>query len=361
MGAGNGPGLHRPADSILETSVKKNIAGILVAAALLTLACLCCPTNIITYGNTPGTAPSKPTIAPTAVAAPSNVVPVCNQKLEQVLEGSESVSAPNRGPQLDREYTLVTYAVNGDTITHPVYDSVPNNLKDYQQDTTSQEKIWNFITRVIPADQRTMVTGFSLFTDGTSESLGAVEQTDSPPYWMLEIDLIDGGNFPDLATTVIHEFAHLLTLNDSQVTTDNLIFVNPDNRQTYDREAATCPNYFTVEGCGKSNSYLNTFFNRFWPGIYNEWQAIDAETDQDLLNLIISHFYHKYSSQFVSEYAATSPSEDIAETFMVYIFVPKPSGTTIADQKILFFYEYPELVALREQILSNLCPFVEKR
>lgn len=178
---------------------------------------------------------------------------------------------------------------------------------------------------------------------------------------MFEIDLIDGDHFPDLATTVIHEFAHLLTLNDSQVTTDNLVFADPDNRQIYDREAATCPNYFTVEGCSKSDLYLNTFFNRFWPGIYNEWQAIDAETDHGQPNQKFSHFYHKYYSQFVSEYAATSPSEDIAETFMVYIFLPKPSDTTIADQKILFFYKYPELVALREQILSNLCPFVEKR
>jgi len=361
MRAGNGSGLHRSADSILETSVKKNIAGILVAAAFLTLACLCCPTNIITFGNPPVAAPPTPAITPTAVLTPADVVPICVQNLEQVLEESESITAPSRGPQSDREYTLVTYAVNGDTITDPVYDSVPNNLRDYQQDTVAQEKIWDFITRVIPADQRTMVTGFVLYTDGTGESLGAVEQTDYPHDWMFEMDLIDGGNFPDLATTVIHEFAHLLTLNDTQVTTDYPVFENPDNQQIYEREAATCTNYFTFEGCSKAYSYLNTFFNRFWPDIYNEWQTIDAETDQDLLDQKLSHFYQKYAGQFVSEYAAASPSEDIAETFMVFIFVPRPSGTTIVDQKILFFYEYPELVALREQILSNLCTYAGNR
>ncbi len=340
--------------------MKKNIPGILVAAALLTLACLCCPTNIIIFGNPPVAAPPTATVTPTAVPTLAGAIPVCVLDLQQVLEQSENGTAPTSGPQPDREYTLVTYAVDGDTITAPVFESVPDNLRDYQQDTVAQVEIWDFITSVIPADRRTMVTGFVLYTDGASESLGAVEQTDDPHAWMFEMDLIDGGNFPDLATTVIHEFAHLLTLDDSQVTTDFPVFENPDSREIYDRQAALCPNYFTFEGCSEADSYLNTFFNRFWPDIYAEWQAVDAETDQDLLDQKLSRFYQKYASQFVSEYAATSPSEDIAETFMYFIFVPRPSGTTIADQKILFFYDYPELVALRERILANLCTYVNK-
>ena len=104
--------------------------------------------------------------------------------MEQVLQESESGTAPGRAPQPDREYTLVTYAVNGDAITDPVYAPVPDNLRDYQQDILAQEKIWDFFTSIIPADQRTMVAGFVLYTDGTSGSLGAVEQMDDPHYWM---------------------------------------------------------------------------------------------------------------------------------------------------------------------------------
>ena len=335
------------------------IAGILVAAAFLTLACLCCPTNINPIGNPQVTAPPKPTIDPAANPMFDELIPLCVKNLEQVLEEGESDITPSRGPQPDREYTLVTYAVNGDVITDPVYASIPNNLSDYQQDTVAQEKIWNFITWVVPADQRTMVTDFVLYTDGTGESLGAVEQSDSPNYWMFEMDLIDGDDFPDLVTTVIHEFAHLLTLSHSQVTTDYPVFEDPDDQLIYDREAAICPNYFTLEGCSKADSYLNTFFNRFWPDISVEWQAIDAEPDQDLLDQRLSRLYQEHSNQFVSEYAVTSPSEDIAETFMFFIISPKPSGTTIADQKILFFYDFPELVAMRENILSNLCTYVD--
>ena len=361
MGEGNGSGLHRPADPILETSVKKNIAGMLAAAASLTLACLCCPINYFSFGNTPADAPPKSTITSTAVTAPTDEVPICVQDTERILEESEREPAPSHAPHPDSEYTLVTYTVNGDTILDPVYNSVPNNLREYQQDSVAQEKIWNFITWVIPADQRKMVTGLVFYTDGSGESLGAVEQTESPSYWKFEMDLIDGGNFPVMATTVMHEFAHLLTLNDVQISIAEPVFENPDDQQIYDWEAATCPNYFILEGCSKADSYLSTFFNRFWPDIYTEWQAVDAETDQDVLDQKLSQFYQDHAGQFVTEYAATSPSEDIAETFMVFIFVPRTAGMTIADQKIQFFYEYPELVALREQILSNLCTYTDNQ
>ena len=341
--------------------MKKHIAGILTAAALLTLACLCCPANAIRFVfKTASTVLPEPTAVPSANATPTETTPVCLQSLEQIMQESESMTAPGRGPQPDGEYTLVTYDVNGDAITDPVYAPVLDNLKKYQQDTVSQQKIWGFIATVIPADQRTMVNEFVLYTDGINGSLGAVEQTALPHFWMFEVDIIDGANFPDLATTVIHEFGHLLTLNDSQITTDIPVFNNPDNQQIYDREAATCPNYFMLEGCSNANSYINTFFHRFWPAIYNEWHAIDAETDQDVLDQKLHHFYQKYNDRFVSEYAASSPSEDLAESFMYFIFVPKPSGATISEQKILFFYDYPEIVTLRERILAGLCTYVGK-
>jgi hypothetical protein len=57
----------------------------------------------------------------------------------------------------------------------------------------------------------------------------------------------------------------------------------------------------------------------------------------------------------VSEYAATSPAEDIAEAWAFFLLSPKPELDSISSEKILFFYEYPELVALRTQILTNIC------
>ena len=78
-----------------------------------------------------------------------------------------------------------------------------------------------------------------------------------------------------------------------------------------------------------------------------------------MLDLKLHRFFHKHADQFVTEYAASSPSEGLAESFMDFIFVPKPSSAMLSDQKIRFFYNYPEMVELRERLLINLCTYVD--
>ena len=348
--------------------MRKNTIGILTGSAIFTIACLCCPSSflpvVITHPTPvlPSPLPVEPTTVPAAVptesASTAEALPVCDGSLEKVLQESEVINPPDRFPQVDGEYTLVTYTVNGDAITDPSYASIPPDLKAYQYDSASQLKIWNFFTTVIPAQQRAVVKYYVLYTDGINGSLGAVELTDSPHYWKFEMDIIDAANFPDLAATTIHEFGHLLTLNDLQVTTDQAVFTDPSDRRVFDHEAATCSTYFMYEGCSNTKSYINTFFNSFWPSVYNEWRAIDAETDPDLLDQKLLRFYHEYENQFVSKYAATSPSEDLAESFMYFIFVPKPVGESISDQKILFYYQYPEMVSLRDTLRAKLCSWL---
>jgi hypothetical protein len=34
-----------------------------------------------------------------------------------------------------------------------------------------------------------------------------------------------------------------------------------------------------------------------------------------------------------------------------------PAATRIADQKILFFYEFPEFITLRQEIIPNICRY----
>ena len=64
--------------------------------------------------------------------------------------------------------------------------------------------------------------------------------------------------------------------------------------------------------------------------------------------------YEKYQDQFVSMYSSTNIDEDIAESWTEFVLTEKPSGETISEQKILFFYGFPELVELREHIRENL-------
>jgi len=47
--------------------------------------------------------------------------------------------------------------------------------------------------------------------------------------------------------------------------------------------------------------------------------------------------------------------EGFTESFAFFILSPNPDLISIANEKILFFYEFPELVELRRRILNQLC------
>ena len=81
---------------------------------------------------------------------------------------------------------------------------------------------------------------------------------------------------------------------------------------------------------------------------FNALAELDQSSDRFWDGL--DEFERKYGDRFVTEYAMTDPAEDMAETFMVFVLQDRPGGTGIADQKLLFFWDYPELVELRSEI-----------
>jgi len=255
----------------------------------------------------------------------------------------------------DEEY-LVTYTVNNDAISSPFYEPVPEDLRDEQDDRARHEEIWNLFTRLIPFEQRDFVSAFAIVTDGSGNVLAAVGQSSgNPEEWILEVDILDTNDDFVLTFTLLHEFAHLLTLNASQVPPSIPVFDDPNNDSVFQSELAACPNYFPGEGCSTPDSYINRFFERFWFDLYAEWQQIDSQSDDDIYYNLLDDFYDTYQDQFLTDYAVTSPAEDIAESFAFFILSPKPELTSIANEKILFFYEHPELVELRRRILNQLC------
>jgi hypothetical protein len=329
---------------------RKRLLLLIVALSALSLACLCLPTSALEFLVTvspldAGPISSQEPLQPAAMT--------CDEKLADLLADGEALDLPSH--DLPMEYTLATYAVEDDTITLYEMPPVPDNVEPYQQDTARHRELWDFVTRLVPLDYRRQVVFFVITTDGTYGTLGAVEQTDHPETWSLYLDILDAENFPDLATTLIHEIAHLLTLNTNQVVTDWDVFNDPWNEEVYARGDAACDTYFVAEGCSYPDSYLNRFFERYWQEIYPEWQVINQEEDEQTLENLLYEFYGRYPDQFVSDYAATSPQEDIAESFLYFVLAPAPAGETIAEQKILFFYEFPELTALRDTMRTVLC------
>jgi hypothetical protein len=290
-------------------------------------------------------------------------VVACMVDLRSIVQAPSAANAlrGNHSLEDDDSYVLVTYTVRGDELLYPeVNRDIPARYRNLQSDTAAHERIWRFFAALIPASQRTYLTEFVIYTDGKDEELAAVSlSVTDPSEWVLMVDISDAQNPQELTFTLIHEFGHLLTLNATQIPPNQALFDNPDDLDIYERESESCDNYFTYEGCANSRSYLNLFVLRFWDDIWDEWIEIDSEEDEDRYYELLDDFYYEYEDQFVTDYAATNPEEDIAESFSYFILDARPRGNSIAEQKIKFFYEFPELVRLREHVAINLCAQVE--
>jgi hypothetical protein len=102
-------------------------------------------------------------------------------------------------------------------------------------------------------------------------------------------------------------------------------------------------------------SYLNQFYDRFWKPTWEDFQKIDKNGYESALQQEQNQWYAQHEDWFVTEYAAVNPEEDMAETWSAFVLKEKPPASqTVAEQKILFFYDQPELVALRAAIRHRL-------
>lgn len=211
-----------------------------------------------------------------------------------------------------------------------------------KEDMNKYKLMWERSKKIIPKSYINRITEFEIMTDGKDEMLAYVHSPNNKnKKWTLAIDIEDAFNKKgkligkDLDETIIHEFAHILSLNDNQVIPEEIKSVN----------------YITDEGTTKKDSYLNLFYKKFWADIFEEFKTYseDEENEEALIE-----FYDKYKNRFVSDYAATNPEEDIAESFKEFIVSDKPKGNSIAKKKILFFYDFSELVKLREEIRKSL-------
>lgn len=242
----------------------------------------------------------------------------------------------------DEEIILVTYEVNGDEISSPVEEPASGDLAGLQDDVQTQEEIWTYFVSFMPADERELIAEFIIFTDGSGNVLAATDQlSEAPDAWSLEVDIADAQDQVELTYTLLHEYAHVLTLNNTQFATGA-------------GDGGAGETYASEDEPMAGNSYLNLFYQEFWTDIYTEWELA---YDEDYLD----EFYEDHFDQFVTDYAATEPEEDIAESWLYFIVEDRPEGYSVAEEKILFFYDFPAMVALREEIRDNLYLYLTGR
>lgn len=348
---------------------------IIPVIALLLASLACRAAEQVAFGTPTPTL--SPTPSPSATATPTPLPPtetpqpsfeescpngdcieVCldNLGLDLVNESEYSHRDPNfKG---DSGQILVSYPVLGDRLGVADKKNVYSTFKSYQEDGKLHQHIWEYYRSIIPAKQRKSISHFLIFTDGKKNILAYVAQSRvSPENWVLSVDVVDAETPEDLTYTLVHEFAHLLTLGPDQVIPSEAIFENPGDEKIWREEYDACETYFPGEGCSVEGAYIDAFFTKFWDDIFREWVRINNQPDEDSYIELIKEFYDVYQDQFVSDYAVSSPEEDIAESFSHFVLTTKPEPSKISDEKILFFYGYPELVTLRLNIIKGICGY----
>lgn len=307
--------------------------------------------------------PAEPTRTPRPTPHPitcsdDSCLNACLTRINETLETRQFDPLGGAYAGTDANLNLVLYTVENGKLSEPDMLYVPAEFKPFQEDLETQQTVWNYASALLPADQLKLITEYTIFTDGAYNVLAWVNTKDDldRSRWQLAVDVADAENPVYLTATLIHEFGHLISLNSDQITQTHYYY-------GWDQNPATCQQFTSPEGCSTPNSYINRFYQNFWVDIFDKWRETVEKpntSSTEEFYALVTDFYSAHEEQFVREYAATNIREDLAESFMHFVMDPKPTGDSIVEKKVLFFYDFPELVSLRLQMIQNVCSYTQE-
>lgn len=187
------------------------------------------------------------------------------------------------------------------------------------------------ILAVFPRRMRERIIEVEFSEEDLAEGVaGVMDANGDGIHWTMWVNTNSESNDSEqeLMETIAHELMHYLTLNNTQ---------RSDDKQS-------CGEAINVlEYCPKDGTVFKDYINRFWQPIWKDWGSGDY-----------NDYYDDHPDDFVSPYAVTDPGEDIAESFSMFVFNEKPANLSlIKDQKVDYFWQFPEFVTVREEIRSN--------
>lgn len=227
-------------------------------------------------------------------------------------------------------------------------------IRNHSKNDDLAELHWKTFYDIFPKSiTQKYIKKIVLISDGLDEKTGALAALNTRnDQWQLVIDTLDVNfrskdrrRLKESVYTLVHEFGHLLTLNNTQI--------RPTNKISQEEGEP----YLTLEGEAYKNSYLNKFVSLFWKGkLLEKWDVIKERhcfTEESCVEKLFG-LYKENFADFVTDYAAESPEEDIVESWTYFVLKKKiKNPKTIAQKKINFFYEFPELVEYRKLIRYN--------
>jgi len=151
--------------------------------------------------------------------------------------------------------------------------------------------------------------------------------------------------------TLIHEFAHVLTLSEDQVPVKSAEIFFSEDESVFEPEIAACGTYYHW-GCLNETSYFYLYYKEFWKDLMSDYEKIDWNAENDYKD-----FFYKYEEHFFNSYQGTDPAEDMADNFQYFVMMNSSEvdkSDELKYKKVKFFYNFDELVELRTKILENI-------
>lgn len=162
------------------------------------------------------------------------------------------------GYRSPRERTLAVYQIGAGGALTP---DPANDLSGGAWSETELLGLWEEMCTLLPEGAFEGFDQFTVFTDGPEETVAYVwALDDAGARWEIAVDPADAEDREYFVETVLHEYFHYLSLNDTQV-----IYTSEQTLDTYNE-----PGMVTL-----ADSYLNDFYQEFWTGYLDDCLACD--------------------------------------------------------------------------------------
>lgn len=246
------------------------------------------------------------------------------QSLQQEIENKRAAESNNILIDIDGEAVAV----------YQVYDQEISASADL-----AHQQYLDQLYRIMPDQYDDAIDEFVVFRSD-SDDVGAYVETTIPytndwRYGVSEDEVQEDPESDASIELMVHEFAHIFSF---------------DQVFTLNQFDSDCHSYFEDDLCYRKGTYLGDFIAEFW----NYQMLTDLESVKEGVGLTQAEFYEQYADQFVSDYAATDPAEDFAESFVWYAYGRIAPRGSVADMKIEFFDRYPYVQDLAKDIESEL-------
>lgn len=215
-------------------------------------------------------------------------------------------------------------------------------------DEALYDELWAEWSSMVPPYWTRRVARFEIASDGPGGIAAAVQRLDAAgDRWLLSVDPVDAVERRDAYVhTLVHELAHIVTLGAGRVEVD------AQPAATLVEQAGRCDGPPVFEGCAAAGTVLAAFSTAFWD--LDEVGGPDGVATVGEREDAIVARYLAAPDRYVSAYAASGPTEDIAETFTALALdLPQPRGS-VAAAKIDLLRADAELFSLADRIRATL-------